>query len=197
MRGWLRQLPNFISSLRILLIVPIAWALLRHQLHTTLWLFGAAAASDAVDGFLAKQFDWRTELGGILDPLADKLMLSTVFIVLTLLGSVPVWLTTAVIARDCIIVLGAVSYRVLLGPVAARPSNVSKLNTLCQIIYLLVVIGVQLFAWPGVWTMALGALVFVTAAVSGIDYVWVYGRQAVAQAKLRHADVGAGGSKPA
>jgi cardiolipin synthase len=109
MRRWLRQLPNFISSIRILLVVPIALALAHHQLITTLWLFGVAAASDAVDGFLAKHFGWQTELGGILDPLADKLMLVTVFVVLTLLGSVPVWLTTAVIVRDCVIVLGAIA----------------------------------------------------------------------------------------
>ena len=197
MRRWLRQLPNIISSIRILLVVPIALALAHHQLVTTLWLFGVAAASDAVDGFLAKRFGWQTELGGILDPLADKLMLVTVFVVLTLLGSVPVWLTTAVIARDCIIVIGAVSYRMLLGPVMAQPSLVSKLNTFCQIIFLLVVIGAQQFSWPAVWALALGALVFVTVFVSGIDYVCVYGRQAAARARARHAALNAGGSKPA
>jgi cardiolipin synthase (CMP-forming) len=197
MRRWLRQLPNFISALRMLLVVPIALALLHRQLITTLWLFGVAAASDAVDGFLAKQFDWQTELGGMLDPLADKLMLATAFVVLTLLGSVPVWLTAAVIARDCIIVLGAISYRVVLGPVKARPSIISKLNMLCQIIFVLVVIGAQQFSWPAVWSLALGALVFVTVSVSGIDYVWVYGRQAAAQLRARHAIPRAGGSKPA
>jgi cardiolipin synthase (CMP-forming) len=197
MRRWLRQLPNFISALRMLLVVPIALALLHRQLITTLWLFGVAAASDAVDGFLAKHFDWQTELGGMLDPLADKLMLATAFVVLTLLGSVPVWLTAAVIARDCIIVLGAISYRVVLGPVKARPSIISKLNTLCQIIFVLVVIGAQQFSWPAVWALALGALVFVTVSVSGIDYVWVYGRQAAAQVRARHAIPRAGGSKPA
>lgn len=187
MRRWLRQLPNFISSLRILLVVPIAVALAHHRLIATLWLFGVAAASDAVDGFLAKRFGWQTDLGGILDPLADKLMLATVFIVLTLLGSVPLWLTVTVIARDGIIVLGAISYRVLLGPVKARPSKVSKLNTLCQILFILAVIGSQQFAWPGIYALTLGALVFVTVAVSGIDYVWVYSRLAIAQARASGA----------
>jgi len=94
------------SSIRMLLAVPIAVALVRHQSVTTLWLFGVAAASDGLDGFLAKRFGWRTDLGGILDPVADKLLMATVFVILALLGSVPPWLTTAVIARDCIIVLG-------------------------------------------------------------------------------------------
>jgi cardiolipin synthase len=197
MHRWLRQLPNLITSIRILLIVPIALALAHHQLFTTLWLFGAAAVSDGVDGFLAKRFGWQTELGGILDPVADKLMLATVFVMLAFLGSVPFWLTTAVIARDCIIVLGAVSYRVLLGPVDARPSRVSKLNTLCQVTFILVVIGTQQFSWPPVWALWLGALVFVTVVVSGIDYVWVYGRQATAEARSRRGIARTGGSNPA
>ena len=99
MRRWLRQLPNLISSIRILLVVPIAAALAHHQFVTALWLFAVAAVSDAVDGFLAKHFGWQTELGGMLDPVADKLMIATVFVMLAFLGLVPVWLTSAVIAR--------------------------------------------------------------------------------------------------
>jgi cardiolipin synthase len=181
----LRQLPNVISGIRMLLAVPIAVALSRHQPVATLWLFGIAAASDAVDGFLAKRFGWQTELGGVLDPAADKLMLATVFIMLAVLGSVPVWLTAAVIARDCIIVAGAVAYRLLLGPVAARPSRVSKLNTLCQVVFVLVVIGAEQFGWPHIWETFLGALVFVTVVVSGLDYVLVYSRLAAAEARSR------------
>jgi cardiolipin synthase (CMP-forming) len=197
MSRWLRQLPNLISSIRMLLAVPIAVALLRHQPVTTLWLFGVAAASDGLDGFLAKRFGWRTELGGILDPVADKLMMATVFVILAVLGSVPLWLTTAVIARDCIIVLGAISYRVLLGPIDARPSTVSKLNTLCQAAFVLVAIAEQQFSWLYAWALWLGALVFVTVVVSGIDYVLVYGRQAAEQARLRHRIARGGGSNPA
>lgn len=197
MRRWLRQLPNLISSIRILLVVPIALALAHRELITTLWLFGIAAVSDGVDGFLAKRFGWQTELGGILDPVADKLMLATVFVMLTLFGNVPAWLTAIVIARDCIIVLGAVSYRVLLGPIPARPSLVSKINTLCQATFILVIMGEQQFSWPHALALPLGALVFVTAVVSGIDYVLVYGRQAADQARCRQRSARAGGSKPA
>jgi cardiolipin synthase len=194
---WLRQLPNLISSIRILLAVPIAVALARHQPLTTLWLFGLAAASDGIDGFLAKRFGWQTEVGGILDPVADKVLMATAFVMLALLGSVPLWLTATVIARDCIIVLGAVSYRILLGPVTARPSRVSKLSTLCQVIFVLEVLGEQQFSWPHVWAVPFGALVFVTVVVSGIDYVLVYGRQAAEQARSRHRIDRSGGSNPA
>jgi cardiolipin synthase len=124
-------------------------------------------------------------------------MLATVFVMLAVLGAVPLWLTAAVLARDCIIVAGAISYRLSLGAVVARPSKISKFNTLCQISLILVVIGVQQFSWPAVTATALGALVFVTVVVSGIDYVLVYGRLALAQSKARHSVARAGGSKPA
>lgn len=197
MDRWLRQLPNVITSIRILLIVPIAMALSGHRTVETLWLFCVAGASDGIDGFLAKRFGWQTDLGGLLDPVADKLLLATVFVMLALLGSVPVWLTVAVIARDCIILLGAVAYRIALGPVVGRPSRMSKLNTLCQVIFILVVIGTPQFSWPPVWQTFLGALVFVTVAVSGLDYVLVYSRLAAEHARSRCRVVRPGGSKPA
>ena len=182
----LRQLPNLISSVRILLVVPIAWQLGHLRMMATLWLFAAAAVSDVVDGFLAKRFGWQTELGGILDPVADKLMLATSFVMLAYLELLPVWLAAAVIARDVIIVTGAVSYRVLLGPVAARPSLVSKLNSLCQVLLILWVLGAREFSWPPLGVVVMGALVLVTTVVSGMDYVLVYGRRAAAEARARH-----------
>jgi cardiolipin synthase len=197
MDRWLRQLPNVITSIRILLVVPIVMALIGRRPVETLWLFCIAAASDGIDGFLAKRFGWQTDLGGLLDPVADKLLLATVFVMLALLGGVPVWLTATVIARDCIIVLGAVAYRIALGPVVARPSRVSKLNTLCQVIFIVVVIGTPQFSWPPGWQTFLGALVFVTVAVSGLDYVLAYSRLAAEQAKFRRRVVRTGGSKPA
>jgi cardiolipin synthase len=193
MRRGLRQLPNVLTSLRLVLILPIALALTHREPIPTLWLFGAAALTDGLDGYLAKRFGWQTELGGVLDPVADKLLLATVFVLLALRGSVPVWMTVAVIARDCIIVLGAVAHRVWLGPVVARPSALSKFNTLCQMTYIIVVVGAPRFSWPHVWAVWLGALVFVTVFVSGIDYVLVYGRQAAREARSGRPVAGARG----
>jgi cardiolipin synthase len=198
MQRWLRQLPNLLSVLRILLVVPIAVTLTRHEWVSTLWLFVVAAVSDGVDGFLARRFSWQSELGGMLDPIADKVMMATVFVMFALLGCVPPWLTVLVLARDGIIVMGAVSYRVLLGPVAANPSFVSKLNTLCQIVFIIAVIGMQRFSWPPAWVvLALGALVFVTVVISGLDYVLVYGARAAAEVRLRRTLPQSGRSKPA
>ena len=198
MQRWLRHLPNLLSTLRILLVVPIALTLLHHEWVSTLWLFVVAAVSDGVDGFLARRFGWQSELGGMLDPTADKLMMATVFWMLALLHRVPVWLTVMVLARDGIIVLGALSYRVLLGPVAANPSLVSKLNTLCQMVFVLTGIGGQRFSWPPAWvTLAMGALVFVTLVVSGVDYVLGYGARAAARVRLQRGMPQGGRSKPA
>ena len=183
-----RQIPNVISSIRILLVAPIAVALAHHQLVTSIALFGVAALSDAADGFLAKRYGWQSDLGAVLDPAADKLLLGTVFVTLAYLKLVPLWLMVAAVTRDVIIVLGALLYRYFLGPLSVRPSIVSKFNTLCQAAFIMAVVGRQEFAVPSAgMVQVLGALVFVTVAVSGIDYVLIYGRRALGLARPRAA----------
>ena len=182
----LRQLPNLITFVRILLIAPIAVALLHHELLIALGLFCLAAVSDLLDGFIAKRFGWQSALGGVLDPAADKLLLATSFVVLAVMHLAPLWLMAAAVVRDLIIVGGAIAYRLWLGPVEARPSNLSKLNTLCQALFILCVIARQQFSQPDAWAIVtLGALTFLTTAVSGIDYVLRYGRAALEEAKSR------------
>jgi cardiolipin synthase len=170
-----------ITLIRILLIVPMVVGLLHRQLETVLILFAIAAASDALDGFLARQFGWQSVLGSILDPIADKLLLVTLLVTLAALALVPVWLMAAVLARDVIIVLGAAAYRLFIGPLTAQPSLVSKFNTFCQASFVLCVVARAEFSWPPGWAEAgLGALAFATTVVSGIDYVMTYGRRAAA-----------------
>ncbi len=177
----MRHLPNLITLIRILLIVPIAVCLMHHRLETTLGLFALAAASDALDGFLAKQFGWQSVLGSILDPIADKLLMAAVFIALAVLDLVPLWLMAVAVARDLIIVAGAAAYRLVVGPLTAQPSVASKINTLCQAVFVLCVVARAEFMQPPGWVEAgLGALAFVTTVVSGIDYVMIYTRRAAA-----------------
>ncbi|HXP64198.1 MAG TPA: CDP-alcohol phosphatidyltransferase family protein, partial [Steroidobacteraceae bacterium] len=118
----MRHIPNIISVIRILLVLPIAIALFQGRLALAVALFALAAVSDAADGYLAKRCGWQSELGAILDPIADKLLLATIFITLGLLKLVPLWLMVAAVARDVIIVAGAVAYRLVIGPLTARPS---------------------------------------------------------------------------
>lgn len=176
----MRHIPNALCVFRMLLVFPVAWLLARGAYWETLWVFGIAAMTDGLDGFLAKRFGWTSELGKILDPLADKILLVSVFIILAALGLVPVWLAACAMLRDVTITAGAIVYNALYGYPNGRPTLISKINTLLQILYLLSVVAVQAFQQK--WTVALttlGALVFVTTVVSGLDYVLTYSRKAI------------------
>jgi cardiolipin synthase len=107
--------------------------------------------------------------------------LATVFVTLSLMKLVPLWLMVAAVARDVIIVSGAAAYRIFIGPLTAHPSLISKINTVCQAGFILTVVSRAKFSLPPEWVSTwLGALVFATVAVSGIDYIMVYGRRAAA-----------------
>jgi cardiolipin synthase len=175
----LRWLPNAICVGRILLAAPVAATLVAGDYPATLLLFAIAAISDGLDGWLAKTFGWVSPLGKLLDPLADKLLLMTVFVTLTWVRLVPLWLGVAVVLRDVTILSGAIAYRVLIGPVEGRPTVISKLNTLLQLSFVIAVIGAA--AWqvvPYELMITLGAVTFVTTVASGIDYVLTYSRLA-------------------
>jgi cardiolipin synthase (CMP-forming) len=180
----MRHIPNALSVLRMLLVAPVAWLLARGEYQSTLWLFGFAAATDGLDGFLAKRCGWTSELGKILDPLADKILLVGVFITLAFTGLVPIWLAAVAVARDVTITVGAIAYKVLYGDPRGRPTPISKLNTLCQILYLLLVVAAHATGRrPDTAITVMGALVFVTTMVSGVDYVISYSRKAIAASR--------------
>jgi cardiolipin synthase len=152
----------------------------------TLALFVLAAASDALDGYLAKTFGWTSDVGKWLDPLADKLLLVSVFITLACIGLVPVWLAAVAVARDVVIGVGAAVYKWLFGPLEGRPTVPSKINTLVQLLFVIAVVWRAAFPVFPEWVItALGALVLVTTVVSGVDYVQIYSRKAVAVSRTR------------
>lgn len=184
----LRHLPNMLCVLRMALVYPVALWILDGRYPEVMALFAVAAFTDALDGLLAKRFGWTSELGKHLDPLADKLLLVTVFACLSVAGLVPWWLTVVVLLRDLVIVFGGMVYRVLFGPVEGQPTLRSKLNTVCQIVYCLAVVSQAAYGWPlEPVVVTLGALVLVTTAVSGIDYVLIYVRRAAAVSRARSA----------
>jgi cardiolipin synthase len=183
----LATIPNVICLLRIALTVPIVVLLAEGRYDQTLALFAIAAASDVLDGYLAKTFGWTSEVGKVLDPLADKLLLVSVFITLAAIGLVPVWLASIAVLRDVVIGVGAAVYKWLFGPLQGRPTVPSKLNTLVQLLYVIAVVWQAAFRDLPAWlVLGLGALVLVTTAVSGVDYVLTYIRKAVAVSRARH-----------
>ena len=175
----MRHLPNLICLLRMVLVWPIAAALHAGEFRIALVLFVAAAVSDGLDGYLAKRFDWTSDLGKVLDPLADKLLLITVFIECAWLGLAPWWLTAAVVARDVMIGLGAITYRLWFGPLRGRPTVVSKINTAAQLLYvLLVILNATLHAPPHEVLDAFALIAFATTVISGVHYVLTFTRRA-------------------
>ncbi len=175
----MRHLPNLICLARIALIWPIVVALEAAEYRAALGLFFVAGVSDGLDGYLAKRFGWTSEFGKFIDPLADKLLLVTVFIVGTWLGLVPWWLTAAAVARDVMIGLGALVFRLWFGPLRGRPTVISKINTVVQLGYLVGVIGRAAFGvLPPEMLDALAVVTFVTTVLSGADYVFAFTRRA-------------------
>jgi len=132
---------NLITILRFLLVPVIVLALLQSRMDWALAGFVIAGVSDGVDGFVARQFNQRSELGAYLDPMADKLLLVSVFVVLGFMGELPLWLVLAAVSRDALII-GAVLLSTIMGkPVAMKPLFVSKANTAMQIVLAAVVLA--------------------------------------------------------
>jgi|HigsolmetaAR202D_1030399.scaffolds.fasta_scaffold04972_5 Phosphatidylglycerophosphate synthase len=173
----LRHLPNIISLMRLLLVPPVVFAILAQQYGWGLLLFFVAGLSDGVDGFLAKRYGWQTPLGGFLDPLADKLLMVSSIVALAAQGHVPLWLAAVVLLRDLVIVVGALCYRVLVGPFDAAPTTISKINTLVQILLVLAVMADRVLAL-GADLSPLFFVALVMAMSSGIDYVLQWSRRA-------------------
>lgn len=175
----MRHLPNLICLLRIALVWPVATALRDGNNALALGLFTVAAISDGLDGYLAKRFGWTSQVGKVIDPLADKLLLVTVFITSSWIGLVPWWVAAAAIARDILIVLGALTFRLWFGPLKGKPTVISKINTLFQLGYLVGVMFIHAFGiLPQEMMDALAYIMVVTTILSGGDYVYAFTKRA-------------------
>jgi cardiolipin synthase len=176
----LSNIPNLLTVLRMLLVVPIVWLLLQERFGETLILFMIAGATDGIVGLLAKQFSWTSALGGVLDPLADKLLLTGTMLVLGWQGNLPFWLVVMVVLRDVMIVLLAIGYHYLVEPFKAEPILISKINTLMQILLVLSVLFSRgATPLPATITMLLVYCVGLTTLLSGFTYGWKWGRRAL------------------
>lgn len=179
MKSYLRHLPNLISVARIILVWPVVWSLLNGRFGLAVLLFLVAGASDGLDGFLAKRFGWSSRLGGILDALADKLLLISTFLCLWWLGIFPWWLVLSILARDLVIVVGATVYNFRIETVQPAPTLSSKLNTFLQIALAAVgVIRLGFGVIPDWFMQTLIWSVMLTVLLSGAGYVREWTRRA-------------------
>lgn len=183
-------IPNLISIGRVILVLPVVWLLVTDAYETALILFLIAGISDGLDGFLAKRYGWESELGSMLDPLADKFLLVSAFLCLAWLGALDWWLVGLIILRDFIIVFGATFYYHRISHFVAHPSYVSKLNTLLQILLVLALVFQLAYQMlPLLLIHILYWSVVATTLVSGVAYILTWGRRA--QQYRTHKDAGA------
>lgn len=181
-----RQVPNVLTGLRLLLVPPILVLLVRGVYDWALTLAIVAGVSDALDGWLARRFGWQTRIGGILDPLADKLLLVGTYVTLGALGYLPIWLVVLVVLRDVVIVTGAAVFHFRFEAVQPEPTQLSKLNTAFQLLLALVVMLALAGApVPNAIQTGLVAIVGVLVVVTMAQYVWIGSTRALKIARDR------------
>lgn len=180
----MHQLPNIISILRVFLIVPIAIQLHNEDWISAFFLILVAGLSDALDGFLARAFKWQSRLGSILDPLADKLLLVTLFVLFAYKNIIPNWLAVLVIGRDFVILFGALSYYKLKKNLDIKPLLSSKINTAVQIIFSVTLMYHLAFSeLPQKLLEGLLVAVAITTLLSGFMYVICWTRYTIEHIK--------------
>lgn len=175
--------PNLLTVFRMVLIPVFVSLLFYQRFILALAIFVLAGVTDGLDGLLARRFDQRSQLGTILDPIADKLMLVTAFVVLSMRAvfpqplpphlPVPFWVTVAVISRDVFILVGAAAINVVTGFRGFRPSMLGKINTTVQIVAIAAIIFAASVPYAtGYYLPTIYTTVFALAVLSGAHYVF-------------------------
>jgi cardiolipin synthase len=170
-----RAAPNLLTMLRLFVLPFLVITVLDRHWGVAFALLWVAGVSDGLDGLLARALQQRTTLGLYLDPIADKLLLSTMFVVLTHVGAIPRYVTVLVLSRDVGILLIAT---LLFATNTLRhflPSKLGKLNTLVQIMGVLTVMTCEVFPRSGLRDLRIGLLwaIAALAPISAAEYAWI------------------------
>jgi cardiolipin synthase len=178
------NIPNLLSLFRILLVPLIVIFLLENSFVKAAILFAVSGMTDALDGFLARILNQKTKLGAFIDPIADKALLISCFIALSIKGIMPDWLTVIVISRDLIILIGVAVLSIMSTPFEIRPAFISKVNTAVQIMMVLFTFLFHIL--PGLldyqWIMFFHWVTAFFTIVSGLYYI-------VSSMKLNNAKI--------
>ena len=171
------NIPNIITLGRILAVPFIVWAIASNQMEIAFAIFIIAGVSDAVDGFLAKRFNMSSELGALLDPVADKALLVSIYMALGIWGAIPRWIVILVVSRD-IMIVGAVIVSWLYGkPIPMKPLMVSKLNTVAQVAFAALILASLGFGFDSApYDLVLMALVTIFTLLSVSFYLVEWAR---------------------
>jgi cardiolipin synthase len=166
------NVPNLLTLSRLMSVPLMIWLIVGERFGVAFWVFVGAGISDALDGFIAKRFDCRTRLGALLDPAADKALLSSVYVALGIAELLPNWLVILVVFRDVTIIGGFVLFQTIAVPRNFDPLYISKVNTLAQIALVGYVLGrLGLGFGDGALTSVLVAVTAVTTVLSGLSYL--------------------------
>ena len=168
-------IPNLLTLMRIGMVPWLVVLLQNQQFALSLIVFVVAGLTDALDGFIAKRFNAQTYLGSLLDPLADKGLLVSSYIMLSVLGLIPFWLMVTVVFRDVIIVGGYLLMVLFFGSVKMQPLIVSKVNTFTQIAYIVfVLLALAMNSDFSAIQPILSYTVLATSVISGLAYVYIW-----------------------
>lgn len=174
--------PNVLTLIRILLTPLLVWLLLNQKLTAALAVFFFAGITDGLDGFIARVFHQKSRLGAYLDPLADKILLVSSFILLGHLELLPNALVVVAVSRDLLILTGVMTLTFFQVPLEIRPSALSKVTTLAQIVTVLVTLSHPLVAWTAWFRKSLYVVTGLLTVASGLHYtilgirIWERGR---------------------
>lgn len=176
----MKQIPNVLTFIRFVLVIPFLFCIFHKQFIYAFYIFLIAGVTDALDGWLARGFSWKTDLGSIMDPLADKILISASFLSLAWLQVLPWWLVLLIFARDLTIFLGVVAWYLLIPKKPhLNPTCISKVNTVFQLLLVLLCLYDQAFGLPYLqWITVCMILTTVTTSISFVDYVWHWGNKA-------------------
>jgi cardiolipin synthase len=169
-------IPNLITIGRLFLVPLTIWLIVSNEPVTAFWIFILAGVSDAVDGFLARQFNLRSVLGSYLDPLADKVLLVSIYVTFGVLGELPLWVIILVVSRDILIIGGVMLAGMLGQPIGMHPRIVSKANTAAQIVLAGLVLGDLAFSpdlalFREIMVALVGLLTIGSTLVYAVDWV--------------------------
>ena len=180
-------IPNMVTAIRIILAPIFIIFLINDQLTSALVVYLVCVASDGVDGMVARLFNQKSKLGSYLDPLADKLLLVTAFVVLSARGFLPVWLTVMVITRDVMILLGVIVLFLNGLNLNIKPSALSKINTCFQFTTVMTALSANYVAFPGLFYLYLYYVTAFFTITSGLDYMR-YGFQIMGEASANNKE---------
>lgn len=174
---WFASLPNFITITRLVLTPAVIAMVAEERWKAAFLIFVVAGVSDALDGWLARTFSLQSELGAVLDPLADKALIISIYVSLAISGHAPIWLAILIVSRDMLIVGGVAVARFLSRPMEVRPHVASKMTTAAQLMLAALILAGEAYGLrlEALETILIGSVTALTIASASV-YLWLWVR---------------------